>query len=135
MSLLVVAAIAMLLSATAAFAAGPGYDEVFDYGGEADVLDLRPWESSDVYLGGHDLDGDGPLDTLSVSAGDRGVNVYGHFAPAPQLGFDESGTMEKIIFANETLTSASEAKALIKTPSRAATLEAPAPPKPEAPLE
>jgi hypothetical protein len=70
---------------------------VADFGGAADVLDLRPWESSDVYVDAISVGTDDPnLDTLVVSAADRGLVVYGHFAP---LAFhrDENGTMEKIV--------------------------------------
>ena len=117
------------------FAAGPGIDAVYDFGGAADVLDLRPWESSDVYVDAISVGTDDPnLDTLVVSAGDRGVVVYGHFAP---LAFhrDENGTMEKIVFADETITSASSVRALAEGSAgdaelRAAAAEAPAPPSP-----
>ena len=117
------------------FAAGPGVDGVSDHGGTADVLDLRPWESSDVYLDAFTWES--PGDSLMISAGDRGVHVYGHFDP--QLGRDENGTMEKIIFADETITSASRIKTLVKASSdsgnRTAVPKALAPQPPEDLLE
>ena len=91
------------------FAAGPGTDTVADWGGGADVLDLRPWESSDVYVDTYNYGGSGP-NSLIVSNGDWGVLVLGHFAPA--VGGQENGTMEKIVFADETITSASAVRAL-----------------------
>ena len=94
------------------FAAGSGGDYVVDYGGAADVLDLRPWDSSEVYVDALSMDGSDPSnDSLIVATGGRGVLVYGHFAPI--LNQDENGTMEKIVFANETITSAPEVRALV----------------------
>ena len=92
------------------FAAGPGTDIVVDWGGGADVLDLRPWESSDVHVDTYSYGGSGP-NSLIVSNGDRGVIVFGHFAP---VGGQENGTMEKIVFADETITSASAVRALVE---------------------
>lgn len=97
------------------FAAGPGFDVVEDFGGTADILDLRPWESSDVYFDASSVDSSNPSnDSLIISAGDRGVYVYGHLAPIPDLGHDENSVMEKIIFADETITSASRVRTLVK---------------------
>ncbi len=95
------------------FAAGPGFDTIIDHGGTADVLDLRPWDSSDVYIDAFDADGSGQDDSLTISAGDRGLYVYGHFAPLSTLRQDENGTMEKIVFADETITGTSGVKALV----------------------
>ena len=115
------------------FAAGPGTDKVFDWGGGADVLDLRPWESSDVYVDSFSYVSTSP-NCLIVSNGDRGVAVYGHFAPSFE-GW-ENGTMEKIVFADETIKSASGVQALVEdSPEvsaqdaglRAAVAEAPKP--------
>ena len=115
------------------FAAGPGIDTVGDWGGGADVLDLRPWESSDVYVDTFSYASTSP-NSLIVSNGDRGVRVLGHFAPSFE-GW-ENGTMEKIVFADETITSTSAVQAMVEdSPEvsakdaglRAAAAEAPTP--------
>ena len=122
------------------FAAGPGFDSVVDYGGTADVLDLRPWDSSDVYIDAFDAVGSGQNDSLMISAGDRGLYVYGHFTPISTLQQDENGTMEKLVFADETITSTSQVKALTEASAdgdaqTAAASEAPSPRSPEELLE
>lgn len=123
------------------FAAGPGFDSVVDHGGTADVLDLRPWDSSDVYIDAFDADGSGQNDSLTISAGDRGLYVYGHFTPLSTLQQDENGTVEKIVFADETITSTSQVNALVAASDddggaqTAAASEAPPPLSPEELLE
>lgn len=92
------------------------------------MLDLRPWESSDVYVDKYSYNGSG--NSLVVSNGDRGVLVLGHFAPV--VRDQENGTMEKIVFADETIMSASGVRALVEdSPEdgglRAAAAEAPTP--------
>ena len=109
-----------------------------DYGGTSDILDLRPWESSDVHFEASNADGADPSnDSLYISAGDRAVLVWGQLAPIADQ--DENGKMEKIIFADETITSASKVRTLMKASSdisgRTAAPEALAAPSPEDLLE
>lgn len=104
------------------FAASSGFDSVVDCAGKGDVLDLKPWDSSDVYLDAFNTFGTGQADSLMISAGDRGVYVYGHFNPTKTAGLcaaHGNRTMEKIVFADETITSAPQVNALIKASAAA----------------
>ena len=83
-----------------------------DFGGTADKLDLRPLESSNVYFGGFDSDGNGSNESLKIVINDTtSVTVFGHFSPA--YPSQENGRMEQIIFSNETITSAAELNSLM----------------------
>jgi Ca2+-binding RTX toxin-like protein len=98
------------------FASGTGHDEVIDYAGAADRLDLRPLESSDVYVEAVDYDGDATNgeESLKMIINDATtVSVVGHFAPA--IGDDMgNGRIEQIVFSNETFTSAAEVRSLMQ---------------------
>jgi hypothetical protein len=89
-----------------------GGDNVRDYGGTADRLDLRPFESSDVFVTAFDSNFNGTNDTLYIGiSANAAVRVYGHFVPTePGQG---NGRMEQIIFANETITSTAELNSLM----------------------
>lgn len=96
------------------FTSGTGHDYVVDYGGTADKLDLRPLESSSVYIDASSYDGNvsNGSETLKIVINDTtSVTVYGHFSPF--VGGQENGRMEQIIFANETVTSAAELNSLM----------------------
>ena len=95
---------------------GTGIDLVRDYGGTNDRLDLRPLESSDVYFEVSDADADGTIDSLEIVVDDtsfyslNSVKIEGYLSP---LSEQQNGRIEQIIFSNETITSTSEAKALV----------------------
>jgi hypothetical protein len=101
------------------FASGTGYDSVFDYGGSADRLDLRPLESSDVYFDAFDYDGsaaNGDESLLMIIDDFTKVSVVGHFSPA--IGRDlGNGRIEQIVIADETVTSADEVRSLVRASS------------------
>ena len=89
-----------------------GTDFVWDYGGTADRLDLRPLRSSEVHF-----------DTLNwdVIVGDESLKividsthvlfVIGHFAPFK--GEMDDGRIEQIIFSDEVVTSGAELNSLM----------------------
>jgi len=98
------------------FASGAGQDEVYDYAGTADRLDLRPLESSDVHL--ETLDHDGKAtngnESLRIVINDStAVTVVGHFVPAVE-DYTWNGRMEQIVFTNETVSGAAEVRALMQ---------------------
>ena len=99
------------------FTSSTGFDQVFDYGGAADKLDLRPLESSDVSFNRFDGDSNGSSESLRILiSGTTRVDVYGHFAPVEGTCCVfplENGRMEQIIFSNETITSAAELNSLM----------------------
>ncbi len=94
------------------FTSGTGTDQVLDYGGTADKLDLGPLRSSEVYFDAYDFNNSGANDSLRIVINaTTSVTIYGHFAP-----FDpgqENGRMEQIIFSNEIVTSAAELNSLM----------------------
>lgn len=98
------------------FTSATGHDEVRDYAGTADKLDLRPLEASDVYFDAVDHDGSASNgdETLRIVVDEAtSVSVVGHFAPAIE---DDAGNgrIEQIFFAGETVTSTAEASALMR---------------------
>lgn len=101
------------------FASSLGTDTVVDWGGAADRLDLRPLEASDVYLDAFDHDGSGADDSLRILTNSTSsVSVIGHFAAIPGLQLKNgSGRIEQIVFADETVTTTAELKALLRASS------------------
>ena len=94
------------------FTSATGNDTVTDLGGTADKLDLRPLESSDVYVDAIDLSGDGTNDSLRIIINaTTSVTVEGHLVPTDDD--QENGRMEQIIFSNEVVTSAAELNSLM----------------------
>jgi hypothetical protein len=87
------------------FTSGTGNDEVEDFGGTADKLDLRPLETSDVYFDSYNSDSNlETKESLRIIIGSTStVSVIGHFSP---ITGQENGRMEQIIFSNEVVTSA-----------------------------
>lgn len=101
------------------FASATGHDEVYDYAGAADRLDLRPLESSDVYIDAFDHDGaagNGDESLKIVVDEATSVSVVGHFAPAIEDDAGD-GRIEQIVFSDETITSAAEVGALSRATS------------------
>ena len=88
------------------FADNTGSDEVGDHGGASDVLDMRPFSTEDVYIAPYDFDGDERDESLQIVTGfSSQVFVVGHFAP--YFDGQENGRMERIIFADQTITDSS----------------------------
>jgi Ca2+-binding RTX toxin-like protein len=101
------------------FASATGHDEVYDYAGAADRLDLRPLESSDVYIDAFDHDGAAANghESLKIVVDDAtSVSVVGYFAPAVE---DDAGNgrIEQIVFSDETFTRAAEIRSLVRASS------------------
>jgi hypothetical protein len=101
------------------FASATGHDEVRDYAGAADRLDLRPLESSDVYFDAIDRDGaaSNGNESLKVIIDDAtSVLVVGHFAPA--IEYDAgNGRIEQIVFSDEIVSGAAQVRSLMEASS------------------
>jgi hypothetical protein len=88
--------------------ANTGTVTLFDWGGAADVLDLRPLRSDEVYLAGFQCDGDPAVECLQVvtGTGDGQVIVFGQFGAyfdsTADSGMD--GRIEALLFADGTVT-------------------------------
>ena len=86
-----------------------GTDYVTDYGGTADVLDLRPFEAADVYVDSFDYNGNGTDESLRLVTGknaegeDIEVIVIGYFL---NYYVGQEGKIEEIRFADDTITEA-----------------------------
>ena len=91
------------------FADNTGTDFVFDFGGTKDVLDMRPLSTDDVYLSRRDLDASGTEESLQIVTGPTAqVILGGHFGPYSTYtsALGQQGSIEKLIFADVTFTSA-----------------------------
>jgi Ca2+-binding RTX toxin-like protein len=98
------------------FASATGHDEVRDYAGTADKLDLRPLESSDIHVEAVNHDGsaaNGEESLRIVIDGSTTVVVVGHFAPAIE---DDAGNgrIEQIVFADGTVSGGAEVRSLMQ---------------------
>jgi Ca2+-binding RTX toxin-like protein len=85
-----------------------GTDYVIDYGGSADVVDLKPYESTDVYVDAVDLNNNGTDESLSLkyknSAGANAeIIIVGYFL---NYYTGQEGKIEEIRFADDTVTAA-----------------------------
>ena len=85
-----------------------GIDYVIDYGGSADVVDLKPYESSDVYVDAVDLNNSGTDESLSLkyknSAGANAeIIIVGYFL---NYYTGQEGKIEEIRFADDTVAAA-----------------------------
>ncbi len=93
--------------------ANTGTIAVYDWGGTADVLDLRPFSTDDVYLDAINTDGDAELESLLVTIdASRGIVVVGHFGEHSNYTSDwggQQGRVEKLLFADEMISGASVA--------------------------
>ncbi len=96
---------------------GTGVDFVTDYGGRADVLDLRPLRSGDVSFArfGSDASTANGEESLIVTLNDTTqVYVFGHFAPLENASQEslgqENGTADKIVFSDKVVNGATVAR-------------------------
>jgi hypothetical protein len=85
-----------------------GTDYVVDYGGSADVVDLKPYESTEVYVDAVDLNNNGTDESLSLkyknSAGaDAEIIIVGYFL---NYYTGQEGKIEEIRFADDTVATA-----------------------------
>jgi Ca2+-binding RTX toxin-like protein len=89
------------------FASNTGTDRVTDYGGSADVLDLRPFESTDVYVDRVDAvedDNDTTEQSLRLVTG---KNAEGEDIEVIIVGyFTNRYKIEEIRFADDTISTA-----------------------------
>ncbi len=92
------------------FSTNTGLDHVIDYGGAEDKLDLKPYDSSEVYIDAVDLNGNGTDESLLLLTGDNiGVVIEGYFR---NLYAGQEGKVEEIVFADSTLTDEAEVQAM-----------------------
>ena len=99
------------------FTSSSGTDYVVDWGGSADTIDLRSFDSSEVYFDAVDLNGNGTNESLLLLTGDNsGVIVVGHFI---DYYAGQEGHVEQIMFADGTF-STDEVQAQAKASSSAA---------------
>jgi hypothetical protein len=98
-------------------AANTGTVHVLDWGGAADVLDLRPLRRTEVFLNRVDCgDGDAAKECLQVVTGAGGtgqVLVYGHFGAYNDYptAFGQEGRVEELRFVDGTVSFAATARA------------------------
>ena len=89
-----------------------GSDSIYDYGGTADKLDLRPLRSSEVHFDALDDDGIAGYESLRIDIDStHKAFVFGHFSPYSNEQMN--GRMEQIIFSDEIVTSAAELNSLM----------------------
>ena len=90
------------------FADNTGGDYVYDWGGTGDVVDLRPFSTKDVYISRRDFDNNGTEETLQIVTGPTAQVIlaghYGALSGTTETG--QQGRIEKLIFADATVTSA-----------------------------
>jgi hypothetical protein len=104
------------------FASNTGTDFVIDYGGNGDVLDLRPFSTEEIYFDAIDTDDDGATETLQiVMSTTTQVLILGQFADVPGLpgGANFHGRIETIIFTDETIKDIGTLQALGSTSANA----------------
>lgn len=83
------------------FGASTGTDYVVDWGG-ADTIDLKSFDSSEVYFDSIDINGNGTNESLLLLTGDNsGIIVVGHFI---DYYAGQEGRVEQIAFADETVS-------------------------------
>ena len=91
------------------FSSNTGTDYVIDYGGAADVVDLKPFESTDVYVDAVDVNNNATDESLRLITGKNadGSNVeaiiVGYFA---NYYTGQEGKIEEIRFADDTISAA-----------------------------
>ncbi len=86
------------------FSANTGTDYVTDYGGTADVIDLKEYESSEVYVDTADLNNNGTEESLLLTMPDNTeVIVVGYFI---NYYTGQEGKIEEIRFADDTISEA-----------------------------
>jgi hypothetical protein len=93
------------------FADNSGIDQIFDYGGQGDVLDLRPFKRADVSLNSFDFDTDPETEESLeiVTSESTSVVVLGQFGDYQPYtsDFGYHGHIETIIFADRKITDTS----------------------------
>jgi hypothetical protein len=93
------------------FATNTGSDFVQDFGGNGDVLDLRPYATGDVFVTAIDLDGmHNTAETLQIVTGLTGqIVIVGQFGDVSNIttDFNYHGHIETIRFANKTFSTSS----------------------------
>ena len=100
------------------FTSSSGTDYVVDWGGSADTIDLRSFDSSEVYFDAVDLNGNGTNESLLLLTGDNsGVIVVGHFI---NYYAGQEGHVEQIMFADGTFNTDEVQQAQAKAFSAAA---------------
>ncbi len=83
------------------FTANTGTDYVTDFGGTADVIDLKEYESSEVYVDTADLNNNGTEESLRLTMPDNTeVIVVGYFI---NYYAGQEGKIEEIRFADDTI--------------------------------
>jgi hypothetical protein len=89
------------------FESNTGTDQVTDWGGTADVVDLRPFASSEVYVTAIDFDGDGDQESLQIVTGASAqVIVVGHFGEYRDFTSccGQQGLIEQLVFSDGTFS-------------------------------
>lgn len=90
------------------FESNTGTDSVWDWGGTADLVDLRPFGASEVYVDAVDLDGNGSTrESLQIVTGtSTQVLVLGHFGEfgdyTSRTG--QQGRIEQLLFSDGTFS-------------------------------
>ncbi len=104
-------------------AATTGIVQVTDFGGDGDVLDLRPVSSGEVYLDAVDMDqaGKGTKETLQVILDpDTSVYVFGHFGDYNgYAAANFRGRIEQILFADGPINGGGSAASLAASVAQA----------------
>ena len=91
------------------FGDNTGTDLVFDFGGDKDVVDMRPFSTDDVYISRRDFARNGTEESLQIVTGPTSqVIIIGHYSEYLEYTsrFNMQGRIEKLIFADATFTSA-----------------------------
>jgi hypothetical protein len=105
------------------FESNSGIDQIFDYGGQDDVLDMRPFAFEDVTLTAFDFDNDPTTDeSLEIATPENtSVVVLGQFGEYEPFTthFGYHGQIETIIFADRKITETSAEQMLEETSSEA----------------
>jgi Ca2+-binding RTX toxin-like protein len=86
------------------FSANTGTDYVTDFGGTLDIVDLKEYESSEVYVDTIDLNNNGTEESLQLTMpNDTKVIVVGYFI---NYYTGQEGKIEEIRFADDTISDA-----------------------------
>jgi hypothetical protein len=98
------------------FATNTGTDFVQDFGGNGDVLDLRPFSTGDVFATAIDFDhdADGTLESLQIVTGLTGqIIIFGQFGDVADTAVHNAHChIETIRFANKTFSTADAARSM-----------------------
>jgi Ca2+-binding RTX toxin-like protein len=98
------------------FATNTGTDVIVDFGGNGDVLDLRPYSSGDVFATAINLDSSPTtLESLQIVTGLTGqIIILGQFGDVDEVTdlVNLHGHIETIIFANKTFSTTSATQSL-----------------------